>query len=101
MVTPKPASRATGEGWKAPDGEIVRTFAIITTDANAEMAVLHDRMPAILEPADWPLWLGETEGNPAALLHPTPDHTLRTWPVRAVNSPRNNGPELLDELVTE
>jgi putative SOS response-associated peptidase YedK len=84
------------EGWKAPDAEIVRTFAIITTDANADMAELHDRTPVILEPADWPVWRGEAEGNPAALLHPAPDHTLRAWPVRrAVNSPANNGPELL------
>jgi GNAT superfamily N-acetyltransferase len=33
------------EGWNAPDGETVRTFAIITTAAKAEMAALHDRMP--------------------------------------------------------
>jgi putative SOS response-associated peptidase YedK len=90
------------EGWKAPDGEMWRTFVIVTTDANAEMAVLHDRMPVVLEPADWPLWPGETEGDPTTLLHPAPDHTLRTWPVsRAVNAPRNKGPELLDALPSE
>jgi putative SOS response-associated peptidase YedK len=87
------------EGWKAPDGEIVRTFAIITTDANAEMAELHDRMPVIVEQGDWPLWLGEVEGDLTALLHPAPDHALRAWPVsRAVNAPRNNGPELLEPV---
>jgi putative SOS response-associated peptidase YedK len=58
------------EGWKAPDGEIWRTFAIVTTGANAQMAELHDRMPVILEPADWPAWLGETEGDPTTLLYP-------------------------------
>jgi putative SOS response-associated peptidase YedK len=84
------------EGWKAPDGEVVRTFAIITTDANMEMAKVHDRMPVILEPEDWPVWLGEAEGDPATLLYPAADHAVRTWPVsRAVNTPRNNGPELL------
>src|SRR5262249_47324134 len=51
------------EGWHAPNGETVRTFAITTTRPNAEMAVLHDRMPVILEQADWPTWLGETEGG--------------------------------------
>jgi hypothetical protein len=40
------------------------------------MAELHDRMPVILEPGDWPAWLGETEGDPASLLHPAPDGTL-------------------------
>jgi putative SOS response-associated peptidase YedK len=57
------------EGWRAPDGETVRTFAIVTTDANAGMAELQDRMPVILEHQDWPLWLGEVEGDPTALLH--------------------------------
>jgi putative SOS response-associated peptidase YedK len=37
------------EGWRAPDGEVVRTFAILTTSANGTMAQLHDRMPVILE----------------------------------------------------
>jgi putative SOS response-associated peptidase YedK len=56
-------------------------------------------MPVILEPGDWPAWLGETEGDPASLLHPAPDGTLRTWPVdRRVGSPRNNGAELIKPI---
>jgi putative SOS response-associated peptidase YedK len=51
------------EGWRSPDGETLRTFTIITTSANAEMAQLHDRMPVALEPIDWPHWLGETESD--------------------------------------
>ena len=87
------------EGFRWPDGTVTRSFAIITAAANAEIAELHDRMPVILEPADWPVWLGEAEGDPGSLLHPSPDGTLRTWPVdRRVNSPRNNGPELLDAI---
>jgi putative SOS response-associated peptidase YedK len=89
------------ERWHAPDGEIVRTFAIITTAANAEMAELHDRMPVILEPADWPVWLGEVDGDLGALLRPAPDHTLRIWPVSPqVNNWRNNGPDLLAPITT-
>jgi putative SOS response-associated peptidase YedK len=42
------------EGWRAPDGETLRTFAILTTAANATLRRLHNRMPVILEPADWP-----------------------------------------------
>ena len=38
------------EGWRSPDGEEVRTFAILTTSANSTMAQLHERMPVILEP---------------------------------------------------
>jgi putative SOS response-associated peptidase YedK len=40
-------------------------FAIVTTSANAVMAVLLERMAVFLEPADWPAWLGEEEGAPA------------------------------------
>lgn len=53
------------ESWRGPDGDIERSFAIITTDANADVAALHDRMPVIVAPSDWPVWLGEAEGDPA------------------------------------
>ena len=87
------------EGWRAPDGEVLRTFAILTTAANAPLRHLHHRMPVIVEAADWPAWLGETDGDPAAVMHPAGDHVMRFWPVsRAVNSVRNNGADLLDCL---
>jgi putative SOS response-associated peptidase YedK len=89
------------EGFRWPDGEIARTFIIATTNANADVAAVHNRMPVILEPADWPVWLGETEGDFPTLLHPSPGGTLRIWPVsKTVNSVRNNGPELLASLTT-
>ena len=60
------------------------------------MRVLHDRMPAILEKADWPAWLGETEGDPRALLRPAAEDVLRLWPVsRRVNHVANDGADLL------
>ncbi len=85
-------------GWTSPEtGEVIRSCAIITTAANATMRALHDRMPMIVEEADWPIWLGEGEGDPAALLRPAAEGVLRLWPVsRAVNSVRNNSAELLD-----
>jgi putative SOS response-associated peptidase YedK len=52
----------------------------MTTTPNAEMAELHDRMPVILERQDWPVWLGEAEGDHAALLRSAPDGLLRVWP---------------------
>jgi putative SOS response-associated peptidase YedK len=52
------------ENWKEPTtGEWVRTFAIITTDANALLADIHDRMPVILSPTDYIRWLSE-EADP-------------------------------------
>lgn len=84
------------EGWRSPEGDILRSFAILTTVANQQMAALHERMPVILERSEWPAWLGETEGDPAALLRPLPEGVLKLWPVdRRVGNVRNDGPELL------
>jgi hypothetical protein len=82
--------------FRWPDGTITRSYTIITTDANRDVVDLHDRMPVIVEPVNWPAWLGEVEADdPVMLLHPSPDGTLRTWPVdRRVGSPRNNDAEL-------
>ncbi len=87
------------EGWRSPDGTILRTFAIVTTQANEQMSVLHSRMPVILERADWSAWLGEQEGDPMTLLRPSQDGVLRIWPVdRRVGNVRNDGPDLLEPL---
>ena len=78
---------------------MVRTFAILTTSANATMRQLHERMPVILEQADWLDWLAHREKNPIALMRPAADDLLDLWPVsRAVNSVRNNCAELLDRV---
>jgi putative SOS response-associated peptidase YedK len=68
----------------------------MTTAANADLMGLHDRMPVILDPAAWPVWLGEASGDHLALLRPAGVGVVRLWPVgRAVNSVRNNGADLL------
>ena len=85
------------EGWRDPAGETLRTFAILTTAANDDMARLHDRMPVIVEERDWGAWLGEDGGDHLALMRPAPVGVVRLWPVsRAVNSVRNNEAALLD-----
>jgi putative SOS response-associated peptidase YedK len=57
-------------------------------------------MPVILKPAAWPIWLSEVEGDHGTLLRPAAERTVRLWPVsRAVNNVRNNGRDLLDEVV--
>lgn len=88
------------EGFKWPDGMVQRTFMIVTTNTNAMVAELHDRMSDILEPQDWPTWLGEVEDDPAALLRPAGEDVLRVWPVsNRMNSPKNNGAELMEPVV--
>ena len=91
------------ERWKSPDGEMLQTFATITTDANQQLAGIQDRMPVIIERRDWPLWLGETACNPSSLLRAAPEDVLRVWPVgKAVGNFRNDGPQLLEPIaVTE
>ena len=90
------------ENWKNPEGEWVRTFTIVTTEANELLRPLHDRMPASLDPADHAVWLGEQPAGPdvlLALLRPYPLERMELWPVSTkVNSPKNDGPDLLDPL---
>ena len=84
------------EGGRATDGEGVRSYAILTTAANATMRALHERMPVVIEEAAWPAWLGEGNSDPLALLSPAGEAVVRFWPVsRAVNRVANNEPELL------
>ena len=87
------------EGWRDPAGEIRRTFTIATTAANGFMSRIHDRMPVILEPDAWSIWLDEEPDDPTALLRPAAENVLRSWPVsRDVNSPRHNRPDLFDQV---
>jgi putative SOS response-associated peptidase YedK len=58
------------------DGETLPTCAIVTCAAEGRMAELHHRMPVILDPADWPLWLGEDGHGAATLMTPQPEGRL-------------------------
>lgn len=82
--------------WLGADGSEIETMAILTTAANAEMAPIHDRMPVILSPDDFELWLDCRPGSSLPvkpLLKPAADGSLTITPVsRALNNPRNDGP---------
>jgi len=66
------------ENWKEPNsGEWIRTFAIITTDANELVAEIHDRMPVILPASGYVRWLGEEE-DPRELMRPFPSEAMRS-----------------------
>ena len=90
------------ERWTRPaDGEEIDTFTIVTTEANAAMRPLHDRMPVILAPADWWAWLnGATAADQVqALLRPCPEAALAAYPVSsAVGSVRNDAPALIQPV---
>ena len=90
--------------WETHD-EFGPTFTIITTEPNAYMSTIHNRMPVVLEPDDWTEWLSADDEDPAglaALLQPAADDVLMGYPVSpAVNSVRNNGPHLLQSTATQ
>ena len=86
------------EVWTSPAGERITSCTIITTDANEVVAPLHDRMPVILKPGDWPAWLGEVEADDAALkaLFVPYDGPLKVFPVsKRVGNVRNNDVSLV------
>jgi putative SOS response-associated peptidase YedK len=73
------------------------TLLVDSVDAVVIDPPYQERMPVIIERADWKVWLGEEEGDVTAPLRRLATDWLRVWPVeRKVNNVRNNGPELLE-----
>jgi putative SOS response-associated peptidase YedK len=91
------------ENWRSPAGERIRSFAIVTTPPNELCAELHNRMPAVLRPDVWPLWLGEQPTELAqvkARLTPYPSDGMIAWPVSPrVGNVKNNDPSLIEPVV--
>ena len=87
------------ECWTGPNGEELETAAIVTTNANRALGHIHDRMPVILAPDAFDLWLncGEVDARTAeALIQPAPDDLLEAWPVStAVNRTANDNAALI------
>jgi putative SOS response-associated peptidase YedK len=87
------------ENWKEPSsGEWLRTFAIITTDANELVGEIYDRMPVILAREAYGRWLGE-EPDPHDLMRRFPAHLMRMWPISTrVNKLANDDPAILEPI---
>jgi len=87
------------EQWRGDGETVLETCVIITTAANAKLAKVHERMPAILAADAQALWLaGVTPAKERLeLLRPAPEHQLEVRQVRRiVNNPRNEGVELIE-----
>ena len=86
------------EHWLGADGSELETMAILTAQANADMAPLHDRMPVILHPDDYERWLDCKPGTAQGvldLLRPLEPGLIDFVEVdRALNNPRSEGPQL-------
>jgi putative SOS response-associated peptidase YedK len=89
------------ERWKTPEGDILRSCTIITTEANDTLRPIHDRMPVILGPDAYGTWLGEEEASPealVALMRPFDPARMRAWPVGSrVGAVANQGEDLMAE----
>lgn len=87
--------------WTGRGHEPVVTFTIVTTPANDDVAPLHDRMPALVRPEDWDVWLNARDHQLDRLLdilRPAPAGSLTGRPAsRRVNDVRNDDPALLVE----
>jgi putative SOS response-associated peptidase YedK len=54
--------------WKDPAGKVIESCAILTTEANALLEDIHDRMPVILQPGDHDLWLDPGMTDPTKVI---------------------------------
>jgi putative SOS response-associated peptidase YedK len=88
------------ESWEHPETKkIIRTFAIITTEANELVRTIHDRMPVIIAPADYHRWLSPIEPDPNDMMKPYPSEPMAIWPISTrVNSPENDSPDIRDPI---
>jgi putative SOS response-associated peptidase YedK len=90
------------ERWEGQGGEAIDSCTILTTEANEVLRPVHDRMPVILHPQEYSLWLKADDREHdllRELLRPYPVEEMVGYPVSPlVNSPRNKGPELISEL---
>ncbi len=72
------------EGWKDPNGTWIKTCSILTTTPNAVAAAVHDRMPVVLDPDSYDLWLdpGMNDAQVVSeLLKPCDARQMRCYPV--------------------
>ena len=92
------------ETWKSPEGERIKSFTIVTTEANRLIEPIHNRMPAILSDETQALWLDPMTEDPeilGKLLVPAPAEYMDSYQVsELVNSPKNTGPELVQPVET-
>lgn len=90
------------ESWEGPGQAAVESCAILTTSANELLLPIHDRMPVIVSPADYDLWLSLGIRDPAELarlFRPCPPEEMTAFPVgTAVNNPKTDSPQLIEPL---
>jgi putative SOS response-associated peptidase YedK len=93
------------ENWMGPNGEELETAAIVTTSASRSLRPIHGRMPVIVPPEAFHLWLNCADVDAetaAALIVPAPDDLLEAFAVStAVNRTANDDPRLIEPLARD
>lgn len=91
------------ERWQGEAGETLETCTILTTEANDILRPVHDRMPVIIAPGDYQLWLDTemvTTGKLMPLLRPYPAQEMTAHPVGlGVNNPRSDNADLVAPII--
>jgi putative SOS response-associated peptidase YedK len=90
------------ERWEGSDGRTIESCALLTTEPNDLLRPVHDRMPVILDPKDYDLWLDPDVRDAEKvrrLLGPYPPEEMTAYPVSLrVNNPRNDDPVCIEPL---
>ncbi len=88
------------EIWNSPEGDVLKTCTIVTTEANDAVAPIHDRMPVIFSPKVCWEWLqNRSQHDLLGMLQPFPAKEMVFYPVsRAVNDPKNDHPAVIAAL---
>ena len=93
------AFAALWETWTGPNGEEMDTACILTTNANAFMAAIHDRMPVILEPENFDRWLdieNDDAASVAELMAPAGEDVLEAFEISTqVNKVANDNIDIM------
>ena len=87
------------ERWRSPEGEVLDTCSIVTTDANSLLKAVHDRMPVIIAPEHFSRWLDPASEDVADLIAPFPSEAMYYYPVSIrVNNVHNDDATLIERV---
>ena len=88
------------DSWKQSDGSMLRTYTIITTEPNAMLLPIHNRMPVMLNDDDALAWMNhDALGDALSLLKPFPAELMDCYEVSGlVNNPQNDLAECIDPI---
>jgi putative SOS response-associated peptidase YedK len=85
------------EIWESPEGDVLKTCTIVTTNANEVVAPIHERMPVVFDPAiSWEWLQNRSQEDLVGMLQPFPSQGMVAHPVsRAVNDPKVDNPSVI------